>query len=129
MNNIFLSGHFFKNKILHLHIFKGYSIFVVKGQLPPSQADEYGKSLPDPSLRVQKDQQQNLDEINQAMIDAAIAASLENDGGSNDKEGIAKPINERNSGSEPVLSTTVERPTIDELRAKRLAKFDRGDEK
>jgi ataxin-3 len=110
---------------------EGYSIFVVKGQLPPSQADEYGKSLPHPSLQhTQKIQQQSEDEINQAMIDAAIAASLENDDISNNKEDIAKPINERNSDSEPVLSTTfIEQPTIDELRAKRLAKFDRSDEK
>jgi len=108
---------------------EGYSIFVVKGQLPPSQADEYGKSLPDPSLQhIQKNQQQNVDEINQAMIDAAIAASLENDDVSNNK-GIVKPINEQNFGSEPVSLATVEQPTIDELRAKRLAKFDRGDEK
>lgn len=94
---------------------------MVKGQLPSSQADEYSKSLPDPNLHhIQKNQRQNIDEIDQAMIDAAIAASLENDV-SND---LMKPF-EQNSGGEPISSTTIEQPTIDELRAKRLAKFDR----
>jgi len=103
---------------------EGYSIFVVKGQLPSSQADEYSKSLPDPNLqRIQKNQRQNVNEIDQAMIDAAIAASLENDVSDNN----VKSIEEQNSGSEPVSSTTAEQPTIDELRAKRLAKFDRVD--
>jgi hypothetical protein len=59
------------------------------------------------------------------MIDAAIAASLENDV-SNNKEDSMKPA-EQNSGSEPISSTTAVQPTIDELRAKRLAKFDRVD--
>ncbi|RIA96626.1 Josephin-domain-containing protein [Glomus cerebriforme] len=103
---------------------EGYSIFVVKGQLPSSQADEYGKSLPDPNL-----QRQNVDEIDQAMIDAAIAASLENNDVSNNKEDVTKPIDEQNNGSEPLSSTIAEQPTIDELRAKRLAKFDRVDGK
>ncbi|CAB5104479.1 Josephin-domain-containing protein [Rhizophagus irregularis] len=99
---------------------EGYSIFVVKGQLPSSQADEYSKSLPDPNLHHIQKNRQNIDEIDQAMIDAAIAASLENDV-SND---LMKPF-EQNSGGEPISSTTTEQPTIDELRAKRLAKFDR----
>ncbi|GBC07063.1 hypothetical protein RclHR1_07220005 [Rhizophagus clarus] len=103
---------------------EGYSIFVVKGQLPSSQADEYSKSLPDPNLhRIQKNQRQNIDEIDQAMIDAAIAASLE----SNNKRDLVKPVEEHNSSGEPISSTTTEQLTIDELRAKRLAKFDRSD--
>ncbi|CAI2184181.1 3099_t:CDS:2, partial [Funneliformis geosporum] len=109
---------------------EGYSIFVVKGQLPSSQADEFAKSLPNPNLQgIQENQQQNVDEINQAMIDAAIAASLESNDVSVNKENLTNPISEQSSGNELVSSMIVDQPTIDELRAKRLAKFDNGDGK
>jgi len=88
--------------------------------LPSSQADEYAKLLPYP----QQQQQENVDDINQEMINAAIAASLENNDVSDNKEDIMKPINEQISGGESVSSTIAEQPTIEELRAKRLAKFD-----
>jgi hypothetical protein len=50
--------------------------------------------------RIQKNQRQNIDVIDQATVE------------------------EQNSGSEPI-SITTKQLTIDELRAKRLAKFDR----
>ncbi|CAG8680405.1 7783_t:CDS:2 [Funneliformis caledonium] len=109
---------------------EGYSIFVVKGQLPSSQADEFAKSLPHPNLQgIQENQQQNVDEINQSMIAAAIAASLESNDASVNTDNVTKPISEQSSGNELVSSITVEPPTIDELRAKRLAKFDNGNGK
>ncbi|CAJ0768866.1 2926_t:CDS:2 [Entrophospora sp. SA101] len=60
----------------------GYSIFVIKGDLPISQADENASKLPDPDTvnRIERDKS-NLQEIDQEMMNAAIAASL---GNSND---------------------------------------------
>jgi ataxin-3 len=102
----------------------GYSIFVMKGDLPISEADEVASKLPD------KKDEDNLQEIDQKMIDAAIAASLglTVDENNNLKDNDVNDVNDddvmkRNNNDDNKDNVIINQPTIEELRAKRLARF------
>ncbi|CAG8506215.1 13167_t:CDS:2 [Ambispora gerdemannii] len=88
----------------------GYNIFVVRGTLPISQADEYAAEHPEPLGRTKE---KSHDDIDAAMIEAAIAASLENNSSS------SSPISNNNQQDSEKSNET----SIDEIRAKRLARF------
>ncbi|CAG8493501.1 9911_t:CDS:2 [Ambispora leptoticha] len=89
----------------------GYSIFVVRGSLPICQADEYAIEHPEPKPgRTQKTSDQtSQDDIDAAMIEAAIAASLQ----TNPSSSSSVSNNQQDTEKSNEIS-------IDEIRAKRL---------
>ncbi|KAG9305805.1 hypothetical protein G9A89_001094 [Geosiphon pyriformis] len=91
----------------------GYSIFVVKGLLSSSQADVYAEEHPEPFPERKDKSPEPIedDEYEDAMVAAAIAASLENFS----KENIGNSLSQ--SDQSTTISTTIE-PSLEELRTK-----------
>ncbi|CAG8475622.1 8879_t:CDS:2 [Paraglomus brasilianum] len=102
----------------------GYSIFVVKGIFPSCQADDYAISHPEANEHKENKKSADTDE---EMLQAAIAASLLSLSETNDgqQESSSSSSSRVDSNSQPTATTPPS--TLEELRKKRLARFDSND--
>lgn len=85
----------------------------MRGILPTSQADEYAISHPDPIVQLSKDHSSYDSDL-----DKAIAASLKS------TEATSRAENLNNTHQDLNSKSSANELSIDELRAKRLAKFE-----